>query len=277
MSAGVLRSLPPMQIAGSRVLLTGATGGLGRAIAEALHARGAHLLLTGRRQDVLEQLGEQLGGQRADALPADLAEREDVEELAARAGRVDIFVHNAGLPGTGRLNSFTAEQIDRALDVNLRAGMQLSRVLLAQMLERRSGHIVFISSMSGKVPLAYSSVYAATKYGLRGFAACLRDDLHGTPVGVSAIFPGPIKGAGMWEDAGIELPWWVPTNAPADVGAAVVRAIEKDRPEIDVADPLQKLGAWMAAVMPGPAARVRRLLPAEALAERTAAAQLDKR
>ena len=265
-----------MQISGSRVLLTGASGGLGRAIADALHAKGAHLLLTARRAEVLEQTCSELG-ERAEVLAADLSDHDDVAALPGRAGQVDILVHNAGLPGTGRIESFTPEQIDRALDVNLRAGMQLTNALLPGMLERGRGHLVFISSMSGKVPLAYSSVYAATKFGLRGFAGCLRDDLHRTPVGVSAIFPGPIKGAGMWEEAGIELPRWVPTNAPEDVGNAVVKAIEKDKGEIDVADPLQKLGGWMAAVMPGPAARVRRMLPAEALAERTAAAQIDKR
>src|SRR3954454_22236741 len=145
------------------------------------------------------------------------------------------------------------------------------------MLGRGRGHLAVLSSRSAKVPLAYSSVYAATKYGLRGFAGCLRDDLHRKPVGVSAVFPGPIQGAGMWDDAGITLPRWVPTKAPEDVGNAVVKAIEKDKPEIDVADPLQKFGAWTAAMMPGSAGRIRRLLPVEALAERTAAAQLDKR
>lgn len=266
-----------MEIAGSRVLLTGASGGLGQAIATALHARGAHLLLTARRQAVLDEIRSELGGDRAEALAADLASSVDVAALPDRAGQVDILVHNAGLPGTGRIESFTPEQVDRALAVNLRSGMELTRALLPGMLERGRGHIVFISSMSGKVPLAYSSVYAATKYGLRGFAGCLRDDLHRTPVGVSAIFPGPIKGAGMWTDAGIELPRWVPTRSPEDVADAVVRAIEKDVPELDVADPLQKLGGWMAAIMPGAAARVRRLLPAEKLAEQTAAAQVDKR
>ena len=266
-----------MQIGGSRVLVTGASGGLGQAIATGLHARGAHVVLTARRAELLEATAAALGGQRVDVLPADLADGDDVERLAGAAGAVDILVHNAGLPGTGRIESFTPEQIDRALNVNLRAGMQLTRALLPGMLERGRGHLVFISSMSGKVPLAYSSVYAATKYGLRGFAGCLRDDLHRTPVGVSAIFPGPIEGAGMWTDAGIDLPRWVPTRSPQDVADAVARAIERDKPEIDVADPIQKLGGWMAAIMPGPAARIRRLLPAEKLAERTAAAQIDKR
>src|SRR4051794_30739119 len=117
-----------MEISGSRVLLTGATGGLGRAIAKALDQRGAHLLLTGRKQDALEELAREL--RSAEALAADLAKREDVEALPGRAGRVDILVHNAGLPGSGRLESYTVEQIDRVLDVNLRAGIILTLALL---------------------------------------------------------------------------------------------------------------------------------------------------
>jgi short-subunit dehydrogenase len=265
-----------MQIEGARVLLTGASGGLGRAIATALHDRGAHLLLTARRAEVLDEICAELGS-RAEGLPADLADPADVEALPGRAGRVDILVHNAGLPGTGLIQSWTPEQIDRVLGVNLRSGIVLTSALLPGMLERGRGHLVFVSSMSGKVPTPYASVYAATKYGLRGFVGALRDDLYKTPIGASAVFPGPIKGAGMWEEAGIDLPRWVPTNSPQDVGAAVVKAIQKNRAEIDVADPVQRLGGWMAALMPGPAERIRRLMPVEDLAERTAAAQIDKR
>jgi short-subunit dehydrogenase len=266
-----------MEIAGSRILLTGATGGLGRAIAKALHDKGAHLLLTGRKQDALEGLAAELGGTRAEALAADLANRDDVATLPGRAGQVDILVHNAALPGSGRLETYTPEQIDRVLDVNLRAGIMLTHALLPGMLDRGRGHFVYVSSMSGKIPTIRASIYAATKYGLRGFAGGLRDDLHDTPVGVSAVFPGPITGAGMWEKAGVDLPRWIPKRSPEQVGAAVVKGIERDKPELDVADPVQKSGAIMAALAPSLAARVRRLLPVEDLADRTAEAQRDQR
>ncbi len=266
-----------MEISGSRVLLTGATGGLGRAIARALYAKGAHVVLTGRKQAALEALAAELGGDRAEALAADLAERADVDALPGRAGAIDVLVHNAGLPGSGRLESFSQDQIDRVLDVNLRAGIMLTHALLPGMTERGRGHLVFVSSMSGKIPTARASVYCATKYGLRGFAGALRDDLRGSGVGVGTVFPGPIQGAGMWDDAGIQLPRWVPTRSPEDVGAAVVKAIITNRPEIDVADPSQKFGAALAALTPRAGARVRRVVPVEELAERTAAAQMDKR
>jgi short-subunit dehydrogenase len=265
-----------VDLSGSRVLLTGATGGLGHAIAKALHARGAVLLLTGRRAELLEALCAELG-ERAEALPADLADRGAVTALPGRAGDVDILVHNAGLPGSGRIGSFTPDQIDRVLDVNLRAGIMLTHALLPSMLDRDRGHLVYVSSMSGKIPTVRASVYAASKYGLRGFAGALRDDLHGTGVGVSTVFPGPIKGAGMWDEAGIELPRWVPTKSPEDVGAAVVRAIEQDRPELAVADPGQRMAAVLENASPRAGAWLRRLLPVEELADRTAEAQRSKR
>jgi uncharacterized protein len=260
------RSLRPVEISGARVLLTGATGGLGRAIAKALDERGAHVLLTGRKQDALEELAAEL--RSAEALAADLADGDDVAALPGRAGQVDVLVHNAGLPGSGRLESFTPEQIDRVLDVNLRAGIMLTHALLPGMLERRRGHLVYVSSISGKVPTARASLYAATKYGLRGFAGALRDDLHGTGVDASVVFPGVISGVGMQE--GVELPRYAPKRSAADVGAAVVKVIERNQPELDVADPIQKTGVWMAAFMPATAARLRRLFPVEAIADQAA-------
>jgi short-subunit dehydrogenase len=264
-----------VQISGSRVLLTGATGGLGRAIAKALDQRGAHLVLTGRRAELLDEIVAEL--RSAEALPADLAKREDVDALPGRAGQVDIFIHNAALPASGRLESYSTEQIDRALDVNLRAGIVLTRALLPPMTERGRGQLVYVSSMSGKIPTVRASIYAATKYGLRGFAGALRDDLHGTNVGVSTVFPGPIQGGGMWDDAGIELPWWVPTKSPEDVGSAVVKAIEANRPEIAVADPGQRAAAVLENVSARAGAWLRRRLPVEELADRTADAQVEKR
>jgi uncharacterized protein len=264
-----------VEISGSRVLLTGATGGLGRAIAKALDERGAHLLLTGRKQEALEELARELSS--AEALAADLAKRDDVDALPGRAGQVDILVHNAGLPGSGRLESFTPDQIDRVLDVNLRAGIILTLALLPAMTERGRGQLVYVSSMSGKIPTVRASIYAATKYGLRGFAGGLRDDLHGTGVGVSTVFPGPIQGAGMWDDAGVKLPWWVPTKSPEAVGAAVVKAIESNKPEVAVADPGQRMAAVLENASARAGAFLRRRLPVEPLADEIAERQLDKR
>src|ERR1700743_3481212 len=112
-----------MQISGAKVLLTGASGGIGHAIARALSERGGELVLTGRRVEVLEPLAAELN---ARVIAAALAERSALERLLADAGEVDILVANAALPGVGALDSFTVEEIDRALDVNLRAPIMLA-------------------------------------------------------------------------------------------------------------------------------------------------------
>ena len=105
----------------------------------------------------------------------------------------------------------------------------------------------------------------------------MRDDLHGTGIRVSTVFPGPIQGAGMWDDAGIELPRWVPTKAPEDVGKAVVKALDTNRPEIAVADPGQRAASVLENVSARAGGWLRRRLPVEELADRTAEAQKVKR
>jgi uncharacterized protein len=266
----------PIELNGARVLLTGASGGIGNAIARALHARGASLAITGRRVDALEALKDELGD-RIEVLVADLAKREDVEGLPIRAGTVDVLVANAGLPGSGELGSFTPEQLDRAIDVNLRAPMQLAHALLPGMLERRSGHFVFVSSLAGKVPAAGSSVYSATKFGLRGFGDSLHDELHGTGVGATTVFPGFISDAGMFHESGAKLPGYVAMKTPDDVAAAVVRAIERNRAEIDVAPLGLRLGTAVAGLLPELSGRVQRRLGSLEIAESMAEGQRDKR
>ena len=261
---------------GTRTLVTGATGGLGAVIAGALHRRGAELVLTGRREEALDALRARLAS-RAEAVPADLAAPADVDRLVERAGRIDVLVANAALPGSGRLATYTAEEVDRALAVNLRAPIQLARALVPGMVERGTGQLVFISSMAGKVASGGGSIYSATKFGLRGFAAALRDELRGTGVGVTAIFPGFISGAGMWADTGLGLPAGVGTPPPEDVARAVVQGIERDRGEIDVAPLPIRAAGWLAGLRPELVNAVNRRLGSREVAEDMAAAQRAKR
>jgi uncharacterized protein len=265
-----------VQLAGSTVLLTGATGGIGQSIARALGARGARVLLSGRRAEQLDELRAGLGD-RAESLPADLSERDGPAQLAERAGAVDVLVANAALPAAGLVDDFTPEQIDRALDVNLRAPMQLTRALLPGMLERGEGHIVFVSSLAGKLAPLRSALYSATKFGLRGFAAGLREDLRGSGVGVTVVYPGFVSEAGMFAEAGVELPRWVGTSTPDEVAAAVVRGIEGDRAEIDVAPLGLRAGTLLGSLAPVTAARVQRRLGSTRIAEAMVEGQRPKR
>jgi short-subunit dehydrogenase len=265
-----------MRLDGSSVLLTGASGGIGQAIAHALDERGAKLLISGRRGDQLERIAADLGG-RPTVLAADLTLAADATALAERAGAVDALVANAALPASGPIDGFTPEEIDRAIDVNLRAPIQLTRALLPGMVERGNGHVVLVSSLAGKVASVGSSLYSATKFGLRGFAAGLREDLHGTGVGVTVVFPGFVSGAGMFADADVRLPRGVGTRRPDQVAAAVVRGIEDGRAEIDVAPLGLRAGALLSGLAPATAARIQRRLGSAQLSHAIAKGQRPKR
>ena len=263
-----------MELRGRTVLLTGATGGIGHAIARAVAARGGSLVLTGRRLDVLEPLAAETGGR---AIACDLSRREDLAGLLDEAGAVDVLVANAALPGSGLLTSFSEAEIDAALDVNLRAPMVLARRLAEPMAARRSGHMVFVSSLAGKAASGGGAVYSATKFGLRGFALALREDLRDDGVGVSVVFPGFIRDGGMFHEAGVRLPRFVGTKSPDEVAAGVVTAIERNRPEVDVAPLGLRAGAAFAGIAPGVSAALQRRLGGADVAAQLERGQRDKR
>jgi len=263
-----------MDLRGRTVLLTGATGGIGHAIARAVARRGGSLVLTGRRADVLEPLAAETGGR---AVACDLSQRSELDRLTAEAGAVDVLIANAALPGSGLLTSFSEAEIDAALDVNLRAPMVLARRLAEPMAARGAGHMVFVSSLAGKAASGGGAVYSATKFGLRGFALALREDLRESAVGVSVVFPGFIRDGGMFHEAGVKLPRFVGTKTPDEVAAGVLTAIDRNRPEVDVAPVGMRVGAKFASVAPGINAAVQRRLGAEQIAADMAEGQRAKR
>jgi len=265
-----------VELSGKTALLTGATGGLGRAIATALADRGTLLVLSSRSSGELERLASSLPGANHRAVVADLAESSAAERLVIEAGRVDILVANAGIPASGLVGEYTAEQVERALRVNLEAPIQLTRLLLPAMQSRDSGHLVFMSSVAGRAPTAGQSIYVATKAGLRGFVLALRQDLWGTGVGASLISPGFVSDAGMFADSGAKPPPGMGTKPPPDVAAAVVSAIDRDRGEVEVAPLTTRALVAVAHRHPHLAARISSR-SAQKVAARIARAQVDKR
>jgi short-subunit dehydrogenase len=263
-----------VNVAGKRVLLTGATGGLGHALARGLAAAGAHVVLSGRRHDVLTGLASEIG---AEVAPADLADADAVRALAEANTEVDVLVSNAGLSASGVIDSWTEEQIDRALDVNLRSAIMLARALVPHMVQRGTGHLVFMSSLAGKSATAGASIYNATKFGLRGFAGGLRAELHGTGVGVSAIFPGFVRDAGMFHEADVKLPFGVGTKSPEQVAQATLRAIEHNKAEVDVAPVGLRIGSALGGFVPDIAAAVTRQTGGDRIAEAHETAHRSKR
>jgi len=266
-----------MELSGHSALLTGATGGLGRAIAAALAARGTRLILSGRKAGALEALAAELPGDGHRTVPAELAEAGAAEKLAAEAGEVDILVANAGLPGTGRLPDYSAEQLTGTLRVNLEAPILLARALEPGMLERGSGHMVFISSLSGKSATPLSSIYNATKFGLRGFALGLRADLDPLGIGVSIVSPGTIREAGMYADSGAPPIKGLGTGSPSQVAAAVVKAIEHNKVEITVAPLQQRFLAHFALASPGISVKIASGDAGQTAAAAVAEGQSNKR
>lgn len=266
-----------MELSGRTALLTGATGGLGRAIATALAGRGAKLVLSGRKPDALKALAAELPGDGHRTVPADLAIAGAAEKLAYEAGAVDVLVANAGLPATGRLPDFAPDELSAALCVNLESPMVLARALEPGMLERGAGHMVFISSLSGKSATPLSSVYNATKFGLRGFALGLRADLDPLGIGVSLVSPGTIREAGMYADSGADPLPGLGTGSPAQVADAVLSAIEKNRVEVTVAPIQQRLLAHFALTSPGVAVRIASGGAGQKAAASVAAGQADKK
>ena len=265
-----------MELRGKTALLTGATGGLGRAIATALADRGASVILSSRKAEELDSLAASLPGGGHRTIVSDLADEGAALGLLADAGEIDVLVANAALPASGKLDGFTQEQIGRALRVNLEAPVRMARELVPAFIERGSGHLVFISSISGIAPTARASLYAATKFGLRGFAFCLREDLRGSGVGVSVISPGTIRAAGMFADSGASAPPLIGTSSPEQVGAAVVSAIERNRGEVKVAPLRQQVLGRLAANFPELSGKVAGNMAAK-VADEVAAGQTDKR
>lgn len=261
-------------IRGARALVTGATGGIGKEIARALHAEGAELVLSGRRTEILEPLAKELGAQ---VIVADLADLDDVARLLEEAAPLDILVANAALPASGLLQEYTQEQILRNVSVNLTVPILMAQHSSAGMAVRGHGHIILIGSVAGKAAAAGASMYNATKFGLRGFALALREDLAHDGVGVSIIEPGFVRDAGMFVEADGKLPPGVRTVTPGQVAAKVVKAIKRDKAEIVVAPIELRAGSAFASVFPTVGARLQKRLGGDKIFESIVGKQRAKR
>ncbi|HEX2032171.1 MAG TPA: SDR family NAD(P)-dependent oxidoreductase [Actinomycetota bacterium] len=244
-----------MELNGASVLLTGGSRGIGPHIARALLARGATVTLAARSKDGLERVRESLGTDRVAVVPADVTDEDGRSSAVAAAeeafGRIDVLVNNAGIEHVLRFVDHSEEDISSIVRVNLEAPMLLARQVLPGMLEHRHGHIVNISSVAGKAAVPYNTVYAGTKHALVGWSLSLRAELHRSGVGVSVICPGYVAEAGFVEHRLVEAPFSAGTGTtPREVAAAVVRAVERDLPEVIVSGFLPRLSDITLAISP---------------------------
>ncbi len=227
-----------MNLQGRLVLLTGASGGIGRAIACELADRGARLLLSGRDPHKLATLVDALQARGADAriLPADLQYGEDLDRLARAAleiGVPDLLIHCAGRLGFGALETMSAQAITLLWQTNVIAPSLLSRALLPAMRQRGSGRIVFVGSIFGSLGFPLYASYSASKFALRGLAEALRRELDGSGVGITYVAPRYTRtdlNAGAPERLARELK--MAQDEPRQVAARIVTAIERERSEV---------------------------------------------
>jgi 3-oxoacyl-[acyl-carrier protein] reductase len=185
-------------LTGRKALVTGASGGIGEAIARALHAQGAAVGLHGTRVEKLETLAAELGG-ATKVFPANLADRSEVKALGQKAeaelGGVDILVNNAGITRDGLFVRMSDEDWDAVLDVNLGAAFRLARELTHPMMRRRFGRIINITSVVGVTGNPGQANYCASKAGMIGFTKSLAQEIATRSITVNCVAPGFIESA----------------------------------------------------------------------------------
>lgn len=227
-------------IAGKTVLLTGASGGLGLFIARALAREQATIIGVSRSQQGLDKVGAEVkasGGEWI-ALPFDISKVEElpvlVKQINQITGSVDILINNAGIEIYRAFQDYSTAEIQSVLITNLLAAMELSRLVLPTMLDRKSGHIVNIASLAAKKGHPYDSIYSASKAGLLMWSDAVRQELAGTGVGISVICPGYVSQQGMLVDTDVPAPSLSGTSTPARVAIAVSEAIKQNQAEVIV-------------------------------------------
>jgi NADP-dependent 3-hydroxy acid dehydrogenase YdfG len=257
----------------TRALVTGASRGIGRAVAEALAARGATVGLVARSGDEVEALAAELTGDHV-PLPCDVADRAAVERaveaFAAAAGGLDLVVANAGIARTGPFREVGVEAVEEMTAVNWLGTVYTVGAALPRLFDRAHGHIVIVSSGAANRAFPWTAGYAATKAAQRMFGEALRHELSGTGVSLTLVYPGEIATA-LHAHERERMPDWYrggAAGAPAEALAArILEGVERDARAVHFPPLVRVLGA-VHGVSPGLADRLLRTLRGAAAAPR---------
>lgn len=251
-----------MRKLGNRVaIITGASRGLGPYMARALSAEGMRLVLAARSLPELETVAVDIrdAGGKAIAVQADVLSADDrrrlVETAKAEYGRIDVLVNNAGIELTAHFEDQPEEEIASVIDVNLTSAMLLARLVTPIMLEKKSGHVVNVASLAGKVPVPFSIPYAASKAGMIGFTESYRSEFRKRGLSASVICPTFVSDAGMYQEmrdrTGVKANFLTGVVSPEKVAKDVVKAIKRDRPEMIVYRGPGRVVAGLSELAPG--------------------------
>jgi short-subunit dehydrogenase len=247
-----------IELRGSTALVTGASAGIGLAVARRLAQSGANVALAARRAEPLEEAAAALRamGVKALAVPTDVARLEALEALVERAigefGTIDVLVNNAGVEAFAQYEELPPARIAETINVNLTAALLLTRLVVPHMLKAGRGHIVNMASTAGKFGTVFGATYGTTKAGLINFTQAIRAEYRGRGVSASVICPGFTDQGGIYdrmrEQSGRRSPFLVGSTTTDRVAAAVIRAIERDKPELMVNwPPLRPIMSFAAA------------------------------
>lgn len=249
-----------MDLNGKKVWLTGASSGIGAALARVLHARGAWLCLVARRRDRMESLRRELSEpDRVVIEPADLSDEAERirlwEQSSARHGCPDVWVHNAGIAQRAKARDADLASVRRIMEINFFAPVHLTRLSLPAMVERGSGHLAIVSSVVGYVSTPRRSTYAASKHALHGWFEAVRAEEKTHGIGVTMVCPGYVRtevGAHALRADGRPQGSAAREKGmdPGLCAERIVRALEKGRPEIHVGGP-EIGGIWVRRFAPG--------------------------
>ena len=231
---------------GAVTVITGGASGIGLATAQALHAKGAHVVLADINQQGLQQAEEQLRLRTSDSegnissVPTDVTNEQQVQALMRKAtethGRIDLVVTSAGVGNGGPIDLFTAAQMQMMMNINFMGTYHCVQAALPTMRQQQSGHFALLSSVAGKLGAPLLTGYCASKWAVRGFPIALRAELHGSGIGVTTVYPAwvdtPMIHQG--EDATQLLNVQVLLTAD-QVAAEILQAVTEDRRDLTLA------------------------------------------